>query len=264
MAMPRGFLRCIAPTVLLFAVAGVAAPRRSAVLVIPARYRIVQLAFDVCALRPLVLAAYQSDPSSGEMVLHLWNEREGQWQQLSWAQYQAGVLEQAQELAAVLLGEDALILQHLKDGAARWATTIVPIPTLDLQAIVNTLDAGLAFTPQEWNWLARRYDLKVKDFNEERRRYGRFGKPGEPPSTPPGKQNPLLLWWDQIRGRSRPVPLEVPMPPPPPAPAEKPKTVQAGEAPQPVTAVEKVSPPPSEPQAPAVKPPPTARQPENK
>ena len=46
-------------------------------------------------------------------------------------------------------------------------------------AIVNDWHKHMLFSAQEWEWIAKRHGLKLKDTNWERRKYGRYGKPGE-------------------------------------------------------------------------------------
>jgi hypothetical protein len=50
--------------------------------------------------------------------------------------------------------------------------------------LVNGLDDIFKFSAGEWRYLAREYKLTLKDLNAERRRYGRYGRPGARLSRP--------------------------------------------------------------------------------
>ena len=54
--------------------------------------------------------------------------------------------------------------------------------------LVNSLDHIFDFSSREWKWLAKEHQLELKDLNSDRRKYGRFGKPGEEQTVPmPGR-----------------------------------------------------------------------------
>jgi hypothetical protein len=71
------------------------------------------------------------------------------------------------------------------EAAAAWADTKVRLPNMDVVTCLNAYDQKLHFTPSEWRWFRSRYDLELKDSNANRRRYGRYGPPGQPsPDVP--------------------------------------------------------------------------------
>ena len=59
------------------------------------------------------------------------------------------------------------------------------LPKLNPVDLANGMNEVMEFSGHEWRWLADRYKLTLNDRNWERRRYGRYGKPGETRKTPP-------------------------------------------------------------------------------
>lgn len=162
-------------------------------MVVPARYRIVQLAFDLARLRRITLFSYQPDPSGGAPVMHVWQPDVRAWVSTSIDAFGSGTAMTQLPAHTVLIGEDAELLAELAQ-ACTWGGEMLQISSLDLVTMVNVLNQSLHFSPREWTWLARRYRLELKDLNAERRRYGRYGKPGKPllplRKTPPRLTSP--------------------------------------------------------------------------
>ena len=148
----------------------------STVLVIPARYTIVQMGFDIAHLRPVSLVAYPATlPTHAPPTLHVWNREAQDWIPTSVAEYGEGSIFLTRPSTALVLGPDADLPAGLADASERLAARAERIPALDVVEWVNTLDRHLNFTAQEWRWLADRHGLQIKDLNDERRRYGKYG-----------------------------------------------------------------------------------------
>lgn len=164
----------------LSAVAGGAQSEPSTLLVIPARYRIVQLAFDLVSIRPISLVSYQTAPDSDKAVLHTWAPVAGAWNSTDLAQLASGEVLVGRPARAILIGEAPAQVA----SAFAWCDQVQPISTLDMKEVVNDLNETLDFSPREWRWLAARHGLVLKDLNAERRRYGRYGPPGSKQERP--------------------------------------------------------------------------------
>jgi len=243
-----------------------AGPART-ILVLPARQRLVQLAFQIARWRSAGPVACQDNVKTGGTLLHVWNGRE--WVPIAAADYASGAFLAGAPDETILVGPEDVLPPELAAEPA-WSRRVRRIPSLEIADILNALDARFRFTPAEWRTLARRFDLKLQDENAERRRFGRYGRrplpaPTEPPAVEPEPAVPELpaveAEADQL---PPPVPVEPATPPPkavePAAPANVPApAVQAAPAVEPKAeppaeaATEPVEAPPLPPPSPADK-----------
>ena len=157
---------------------------KTTLIVVPGRPATVALALDVARMRNDVsVVLYQQVPKSTALVLHTWNVRKADWDKLPLDDYSAGrILGAAAPKQIVLIGTEPDLMAVMERSSA-WGQ-VTRLQTLVVVNVVNTLNDALAFTPSEWRYLAKRYDLELKDLNADRRRYGRYGPPGEK-VTPP-------------------------------------------------------------------------------
>jgi len=149
-----------------------AAKQKPTLLVLPARYTVVQFSFDVAQLRPVYLVAYGDD---GDM--HVWDKETDEWVGIGPDEYASGELFTTPPAVTVIVGPG----QTLPEAVASTPSDsgiVRRIPTLDLKDVVNGLHGVMKFRADEWHWLADRYGFKLKDRNAGRRRWGRYGPPG--------------------------------------------------------------------------------------
>jgi len=151
-----------------------ATSRESTVVVVPARYKVMQVAFDIVTLRGVNLISYQKVPGSNDFLLHAWNPAGNVWEEVTPADLQGGVLN---TVATAVIGTDGK--QFIDYVGRSWGGAVKLLPTFDIATILTGLDACYHFKPYEWEWLARRYGISVKDVNYEKRRYGKYGPPGK-------------------------------------------------------------------------------------
>lgn len=161
------------------------------VVVIPARYRIVQLANDVASIRTTTIISYSGDVRDAKPTLHQWIPEAKQWTAVSIDEYQAGTLFLAPPTKLVLVGGEEHLPAVLAD-APTWCQKVSRSMSLDFVAVVRALHEASSLTSAEWRWLAPRYELKLRDKNAARRRYGRYGKPGaqKTSTAPPESMDP--------------------------------------------------------------------------
>ena len=134
-------------------------------LVVPARYSVMQVAFDVARRYPTVLVSYQSaDPSPR---LHVWNGYE--WSPLALDDYKSGAFLKSYPSRTIFLGDDALFPASLKDIGA-WCPETRQIPDLETPPLVNAIGQYLPFTPSDWRWFAGRYNLALTDTAADRQK----------------------------------------------------------------------------------------------
>jgi len=158
-------------------------------LVIPARYTIVQLGVDMADMRDVELVSYFGDAATADPPMHVWDGDAGSWVRTGIGEYSSGAIPAADPAAIILVGGDKDLPGAIVRGSS-WCESVGRIPTLNLATVINSLNEKLRFTPNEWRWLARRYGLKLKDQNAERRRYGKYGKPGERRRSPMPRPEP--------------------------------------------------------------------------
>jgi len=164
--------------------AGGGSPSGDAVLlVIPARYTVVQFCFDIAGLRPVCLLAYEGTGETNPPVLYLWDKGRKAWNSVEPADYDTGGIFENPPQTVVLIGSEQDLPAQLREMPA-WASTVVRVVSLQIVELANALDGVLDFKAREWKRIAKRYGLVLEDQNWERRRYGRYGPPGSPKEKP--------------------------------------------------------------------------------
>jgi hypothetical protein len=151
---------------------------KGTVIVVPGRPATVALALDVARMRDdVTVVLYQQVPKSTTIVLHTWNTHKADWDKLTLDDYSAGRIPGTTPKHIVLIGTEPDMMAVMERSSS-WGQ-VTRLQALIVVNVVNTLNDALTFTPSEWHYLAKRYDLELKDLNADRRRYGRYGAPGE-------------------------------------------------------------------------------------
>lgn len=169
-------------------------------MVAPARYSVLQVAFDVLARTPSVLVSYQVYPGSSEPVLHAWNGSE--WVLLTEKDYREGNFLQKSPDRVVLLGDDATLPSRLVESST-WVPEVVRVRDLNTRSIVNEFGHLLKWRASDWNWFAKRYNLELRDEAEARRQSSWYDQPGPLPARP----RVLERITDGPAADARPVPV---------------------------------------------------------
>lgn len=230
--MKKYLCAAIAAFALLSADAVLAAARAPTLIVIPARYRIVSLAFDVVGLTQSALVSYQVVTNRPDSVLHIW--KDGRWVELPASQYRAGRFLGVAPKSVVFVAEKQDMPASLIEPLTRWSN-VRRVNSLEVASIVTEMNEAFSFKQEDLKWLAERHGLTLVDENAERRRYGRYGRYGEreaprPPERvekpePASKREPVKTP-EPVITLPPPTPPEVkpeagvikPEPPPPPVP----------------------------------------------
>ncbi|NIP92271.1 MAG: hypothetical protein GWO24_01870, partial [Akkermansiaceae bacterium] len=117
-------------------------PKGVTMLVVPARYSVLQVAFDILSKRDAVLVAYQGDPTSAEPLLHAWDGRE--WVYVTMEKYRdLGFLDLTPS-QVVLVGDESLLPPSLID-ASGWSPQVMNVPFIDTAALVNSFGQLFSF-----------------------------------------------------------------------------------------------------------------------
>jgi|GEM_PF-1572572 len=144
-------------------------------MVIPARYTMVQFANDVASLRETYIVSFEKS-KDGSLQLYVWDRTANDWIKTDLDTYSGGGLFAVQPVEAFVIGADSDVPPALVSGTS--FCEMKRINSLNIVPIANTLNESLEFQSNEWRWLAGRHKLQIVDLNEDRRRYGRYGKPG--------------------------------------------------------------------------------------
>lgn len=142
------------------------------VIVMPARPRVVQLAFQVASVKDVWLVAYNSNPVLAEPLVHYWNGHE--WKQIDREAYLAGSFLPS-PVAHVFILDDSNGLPSFMTWNPPWAKHTHRTADLAVADLLNEFGPVLKFSGSDWQWLADQNDLTLDDRNAERRRYGRWG-----------------------------------------------------------------------------------------
>lgn len=153
----------------------VAAQGDYTLIVAPARFSVIQVAFDLIKKRPSVLVSYRGEASTTEPQLYAWNGAE--WVGVSLQDYRDVRFLQDSPKQVVLLGDENTLPKSLRE-ATGWAKNIQIITSLDNASLVNEFGRLFKWTAKEWNWFSARYNLKLQDESEPYRHSSWYDQPG--------------------------------------------------------------------------------------
>ena len=198
------WILAVAAVVLGGAAALPATAQEDAVLLVaPARFEVMQVAFDVARRYPTVLVSYQGSPETP--TLHVWNGYE--WMALALADYQSGAFLQSYPGRTIFLGGDDLLPAGLR-GIDSWCTRTTQVPMLERTALVNAIGSYLPFTPADWRWFAGRYNLTLTNANAEKAEAARhetwYADEGKPKDPPPA----FFKYFSRSRRHSAAAPIQ--------------------------------------------------------
>ena len=165
-----------------FASAGSATPE--SIIVMPARKRVVQLAFQMSRCKDIGLVTYNNSPALSAPLIHVWTGQE--WVQISLDDYVQGRFMSGEPKHVFLLGDNTTLPLRMMDDVA-WYKDLNRLTSLDTTALINQIGTALKFSSRQWKWIAEENGLKINDENAERRRYGRWGAPGQEKDLKPTK-----------------------------------------------------------------------------
>ena len=241
-------MNTIRRAMLLLSVLFVAGPaaarpvRGSTLMVIPARHTIVQFAFDVARLRPAELVAYR-DVKGGGYDLYVWDKGARKWIPTGTSAVASGAVFTQTPARTIVIGPETGVPPVVADSVDAYRERRT-IESLNLANLVNAMHQELRFDGSEWQWLAKRYGLELKDRNADRRRWGRYGPPGVERETPKRTReeilDALLPWRDGDDDGGSPAPMPGEMFEAQSAPAAEPVAMPA---PRPEPVVEAPAPP---------------------
>jgi len=168
--------------------AGSATPE--SIMVVPARQRMVQLAFELARCKEIGLVTYNTSPALPTPLIHAWNGQE--WIQISMDDYVEGRFMSGDPKHVFLFGDASSLPLKMMDGPT-WYKDLNRVTSMDIATIINQVGNVLHFSARQWKWLADIYGMKIDDQSTERRRYGRWGAPGKEKDLTPNKLESVIL-----------------------------------------------------------------------
>lgn len=157
-------------------------------LVVPAYYSPLQVAFDVLATRNAVLVGYQGGPASENPALYVWDGVE--WLSISKDAFQMTSFLSSPPSRIVLVGDTDTLPSVLIDAATSGLTSnVIRIPVQDTASLVNALGSAFSFRKSEWSWFATRYGLDLDDLNADLRETSWYDQPYVGRPTYPWKRS---------------------------------------------------------------------------
>lgn len=155
-------------------------------LVVPARYSVLQVAFDILHREPVYLVAYQGDARSESPLIHVWSGQE--WLPVQATDYEEGNFLQVAPARAILVGDDDLLPPRMSRIAA-WCPAQERVRRLDTGGLVNDFGKLFQFSSGDWKWFARRYNLKLQVLNEDQLQKSWYDYPH--PELKPKREQPV-------------------------------------------------------------------------
>ena len=124
-------------------------------LLVPASFPILQVAFDVARRYPSVLVSYGDKTVT---KLFVWNGYE--WLALHIEDYLSGDFLQDFPGRVLLVGDDGQMPEGLRRGVP-WCDKAKRIRTTERTELLYSIGDWLPFTPADWRWFADRYKVKL-------------------------------------------------------------------------------------------------------
>ncbi len=170
---------------------------RVTMLVVPARYSVMQVAFDISQRYPaVVLVSYQGDAQSSAPLLHAWNGKE--WIKISVDDYADAKFLQVTPGETLLVGDETLLPPVLASSIVGWCPKVTTLPSIDTATLVNAFAQEFNFSRHDWKWFAKRYNLSLNDENASRRKSSWYDRP-----VYEDEYSPKVAAWFGLRKRGR-------------------------------------------------------------
>jgi len=178
---------------------------KSSLLVVPAKPSVQNFCIDVARMTPgVILVSYEAGKKTNDpaLTMRLWNGANESWTKITLAEYQSGSLFGQKPEGVVLVETADKVVAEVKAASTVFGS-IETVSKLDTMGLANGLNEIYAFPPSHWKFLANRYELKLKDLNAVRRRYGKYGPPGGSAAVPMPKV-------ESATSGKGPVPMDLP------------------------------------------------------
>ena len=138
----------------------------STLMIVPARYRVLQLAFDMNWMKSVSIMSFRGDAKTAKPYLHLWTGSD--WRHVGMEEFSSGLFMSPSPATVILVGDSKTVPASLVEAIA-WDCKTARLETLDVGELVNRLNSLLHFNDEELALLARRYNLNLDDIYAKER-----------------------------------------------------------------------------------------------
>ena len=142
--------------------------RLPTMLVVPARYAQLQVAFDIANRYNTLLVSYQGSGDTPEPLLHVWSG--DKWIQISMQEYRTASFLTVRPDRVFMIGDEHVLPASLVDASNDWGSLVMSSPSSGTADIVNSFGKVAGFRRHDWVWFASRYNLDFQDLNASERR----------------------------------------------------------------------------------------------
>lgn len=145
-----------------------------ALLIVPARPGVLQLAFDLANMRDISIVSFRCKINTDKPLLHVWTGNE--WQYVSFNDFCSLRFINPPPKTVMVIGDDQTVPKALLQGI-NWPGKIERLPTMNAADLINGMDPYFKFSSREWKRLADSYGLKLEDVNASKRSFNPYNIP---------------------------------------------------------------------------------------
>ncbi|MFT7514902.1 MAG: hypothetical protein ACI9QL_004127 [Candidatus Omnitrophota bacterium] len=143
-------------------------PTGLSVIVAPANYTVLQVAFDIADNYPALIVSYEDDGDVANPFMHVWNG--SSWRRLPAEDYTSGDFLGRRPAQVLVIGDDNALTESLLAKSEGWGSQAYILPKAPLRELMNQLGQRFRFGKREWTYFAQRYKLSLVDMNAEKRK----------------------------------------------------------------------------------------------
>ena len=173
-----GFVKAVVVLALLVSCqlsqALVARTPKLTMVVVPARFSVLQVSFDLINRFSTVLVSYQGDATTDVPLIHAWNGQE--WVAVTLDDYREAGFLQVTPMRTIIVGDESMVPAVLTE-ASSWCQEVINIPSIDTATMVNSFGRLFDFKRSDWQWFSKRYNLGLQDMNAEKRKLSWYDYP---------------------------------------------------------------------------------------
>jgi hypothetical protein len=142
-------------------------PSGLSVIVAPANYTVLQVAFDIADHYPALIVSYEDDGNAADPFMHVWNGTS--WRRLTIEGYSSGDFLGPRPSQVLVVGDDNALSETLLAQSEGWGSQAYILPKAPLRDLMNQLGQRFRFGKRDWTYFAERYKLSVIDLNAAKR-----------------------------------------------------------------------------------------------
>ncbi|NLB54914.1 MAG: hypothetical protein GX811_03970 [Lentisphaerae bacterium] len=150
--------------------------KKQILLVVPARQRPLQVAFDMRDFKSTLLLSYEQGAQPDQLAIHMWSEASQKWLMLSLDDLQHGDFIVRSPRAVIVVAEHNQLPIPILEAVSRWKDVTV-IESIQPAEMLNVFNSAYKFRASEWEWLSKRYGFELEDLNRDVRKFNPYTIP---------------------------------------------------------------------------------------